>query len=312
MNADERAKWLEKRRKGIGGSDIAAICGMSPYKTALGVYLEKRGLLTHSAEPDFIHWGHVLEPVILAEYAASSGFDVRQPKTKPWFSTERDWQFCTPDGLVGAKKIELGVEAKTSRTAEYWGANGSDKIPWHYHIQCQWSMNVVPTSKNRWDCAVLIGGSDFRVMMIEGDPRLQCTLIDRAKRFWFDNVCEAKPPAPVNGDADNIARLWPRNTGFATLRATGETNKSGMRLAEIRAALRDLEAEKERIENGFKFVLGAENELRGDGWSVKFGDVNNTRFDLDAAIKAGAITAEAAERFKKNEPYRKLYFKSEK
>mgnify|MGYP003353102479 CR=1 FL=1 len=32
---------LEKRRLGIGGSDVAAICGLNPYKTALDVYFEK-------------------------------------------------------------------------------------------------------------------------------------------------------------------------------------------------------------------------------------------------------------------------------
>lgn len=35
-------QYLEERRKGIGGSDIAAILGLSPWKTAYQVYQEKR------------------------------------------------------------------------------------------------------------------------------------------------------------------------------------------------------------------------------------------------------------------------------
>jgi predicted phage-related endonuclease len=35
--------WLQYRRNGIGGSDLAAICGISKYKTLLNVYLEKLG-----------------------------------------------------------------------------------------------------------------------------------------------------------------------------------------------------------------------------------------------------------------------------
>ena len=31
------------RTKGIGGSDVAAICGVSPWKTPLQIYLEKIG-----------------------------------------------------------------------------------------------------------------------------------------------------------------------------------------------------------------------------------------------------------------------------
>ena len=35
-------QYLEERRKGIGGSDIAAVLGLSPWKTAYQVYQEKR------------------------------------------------------------------------------------------------------------------------------------------------------------------------------------------------------------------------------------------------------------------------------
>ena len=41
-NMDEET-WLEYRRKGIGGSDAAAVLGVSPYKTARDVYFEKLG-----------------------------------------------------------------------------------------------------------------------------------------------------------------------------------------------------------------------------------------------------------------------------
>ena len=36
-----REEFLLERKKGIGGSDVAAIIGVSPWKTALGVYLDK-------------------------------------------------------------------------------------------------------------------------------------------------------------------------------------------------------------------------------------------------------------------------------
>ena len=41
-NMDEET-WLDYRRKGIGGSDAAAVLGVSPYKTARDVYFEKLG-----------------------------------------------------------------------------------------------------------------------------------------------------------------------------------------------------------------------------------------------------------------------------
>ncbi|MDY0364217.1 MAG: YqaJ viral recombinase family protein, partial [Bacilli bacterium] len=39
----DNAKWIEERRRGLGGSDIGAILGLSPWKSAFQVYQEKRG-----------------------------------------------------------------------------------------------------------------------------------------------------------------------------------------------------------------------------------------------------------------------------
>ena len=39
-----REQWLEYRRLGIGGSDVAAITGISPFRTARDVYYDKLGI----------------------------------------------------------------------------------------------------------------------------------------------------------------------------------------------------------------------------------------------------------------------------
>jgi predicted phage-related endonuclease len=48
----------------IGGSDIAAILGLSPYKTPLDVYLEKRGLWEDGAAGEAARWGTIMEPIL--------------------------------------------------------------------------------------------------------------------------------------------------------------------------------------------------------------------------------------------------------
>lgn len=36
-----REEWLKLRRKGIGGSDAGAVCGVAPYANAMSVYRDK-------------------------------------------------------------------------------------------------------------------------------------------------------------------------------------------------------------------------------------------------------------------------------
>ena len=45
MTPEQRQAWLAERRTGIGGSDAAAACGLSKYKTRLELWLDKRGEL---------------------------------------------------------------------------------------------------------------------------------------------------------------------------------------------------------------------------------------------------------------------------
>lgn len=52
MNQIARDEFLHRRRAGIGGSDIAAILGLSKYKTAYDVWLDKRGEAPAEDESD--------------------------------------------------------------------------------------------------------------------------------------------------------------------------------------------------------------------------------------------------------------------
>ena len=58
-------EWLAYRRRGIGGSDVAAIFGISPFRTAHDLYDDKLNIA--SAADDAGNWvalemGHLLEP----------------------------------------------------------------------------------------------------------------------------------------------------------------------------------------------------------------------------------------------------------
>ena len=48
-----REEWLAYRRKGIGGSDAAAVLGISPFRTGVDLYYDKLG---QSVEDDEQNW----------------------------------------------------------------------------------------------------------------------------------------------------------------------------------------------------------------------------------------------------------------
>ena len=51
------ADWLKYRRRGIGGSDAAAVYGISRYKSPFELWLDKTGQLTEQEAGEPAYWG---------------------------------------------------------------------------------------------------------------------------------------------------------------------------------------------------------------------------------------------------------------
>ena len=74
-----RAEWLEERRKGIGGSDAAAVAGLNPWKSAAAVYLEKVGEVEpEELSSERIRVGHDLEDYVARRFCEATGKKVRR------------------------------------------------------------------------------------------------------------------------------------------------------------------------------------------------------------------------------------------
>ena len=76
----ERIEWLKARQTGIGGSDVAAILGLSKWKTPLDVYNDKIADTPSEESNPSIEWGNRLEPVIRQKYSDVTGLSVKCPE----------------------------------------------------------------------------------------------------------------------------------------------------------------------------------------------------------------------------------------
>lgn len=137
-------EWLEARkRQGIGGSDAAAVCDLSPWKSSSTLWLEKAGR-KKTAEIKgnaAIELGHTLEPAIRNLFAAKHPeFAVDYNPYDLLFQSERPWLFATLDGELTRKEdgAQGILEIKTSTLMrksdrEKW-SNGN--MPKYYIVQC--------------------------------------------------------------------------------------------------------------------------------------------------------------------------------
>lgn len=228
-----RDAWLAERRKGIGGSDVAAILGLSRWRTAVDVWLDKRGLSAEHLETEAMRFGTLLEPIVLDEFTRRTGYEVRRGLPIQT-SEEHPWMLASLDGLI---EDELAiVEAKTARTADGWGEDGSADIPVYYHTQVAHYMAV--TGAKIAYVPVLIGGQDFRIFAVDRDEGFIADLIEAEREFWEANVLAGIPPAPTT--AADALLLWARDNG-TSVEADDELAETVAKLKAVKAEIKVLE-----------------------------------------------------------------------
>ena len=76
-----REDWLEYRKKGIGGSDVAAIMGISPFATIRDLFYNKTGVQPVIQEEEESNWvakevGHRLEDLVAEIFSKKTGLEV--------------------------------------------------------------------------------------------------------------------------------------------------------------------------------------------------------------------------------------------
>lgn len=226
-----RIEWLKERQSGIGGSDVAAILGLSKWRTPLDVYNSKVGEVTDEEDNVSMEWGRRLEPIIRQAYADKTGRAVECPGHL-FRSAEHPFMIANVDGMCADRILEI----KTARTGADWGEEGTDEIPEYYLTQVQHYMTV--TGKELCDVAVLIGASDFRIYTVKNDPELAALLIKEEEKFW-ECVQNRTPPAPRS--LDEISKAFPVSRP-ETIEATDEVAKA---LDTLRAAREELAKAKE-------------------------------------------------------------------
>ena len=250
-----REQWLIERRNGIGGSDAAAICGLSKWTTRLDVYEDKLGL-REDAQNEAMEWGNLLEPVIRQKYAASrADVHMLQPYTIVRHPVN-NWMFATVDGLVGHDGI---LEVKTARTSDGWGEPGTDEVPDWYLPQIQHYLAVF--QRQFCDVAVLIGGQDYRVYTLYADKDMQESLIALEAEFW-DRIVRRDPPEPET--LEEAKRRWRKSVDKGV-----QASERAISAAHLLADAKSMAKRVEKDIEAFQAMLC--NELR-DSDTLMVGD----------------------------------------
>jgi len=190
-----KQEWLRERKNYLGGSDLGAIAGLNPYRTALDVYLDKTSDDIRCETSPAMRWGTLLEDTIAKEYAEVTGQTIEiEPNTI--YHPSMKFLGANIDRWVGDKEYVLECKTAGFTRGKEWGEVGTDQIPESYLIQCAFYASICDVPKV--DIAVLIAGQDFRIYTYNRNKDLEDKIIKIGVNFWHNHIEKRIPPKCIN------------------------------------------------------------------------------------------------------------------
>ena len=280
MNAPDRAQFLADRRLGVGGTDVAAILGLSPYRTPMSVWLEKTGRQEPTFDPaaeERMFWGSAMEDLVARRYAHLKGARIQRVNTPlvhaggilrgnidravvpegrqaRWIEAERR--------LRGADRI---LEVKTAgafaeRSAD-WGEPGSDQVPIHYWTQVQTYQGLAQVQEA--DLAVLFGGQRLAIYTITADAGIFAGIVEQCEEWWARHVIADTPPQPESEDEARM--LWRAHKPGAVKIVGPDVAEACAELGRIKAQISALEESEQARRDTITCAIGDAEEVQHMG-----------------------------------------------
>ncbi len=173
-------------------SKVAAVCGLSPWESRFSLWCRMAGLVPAEQDTPVLRRGRYLEPAIVAWWADQHPSFILRPGGT-WVHPEDHRFAASPDRIVWLDESRC-LEVKTSTADDQWGAEGTDQIPPHYFVQCQWQMEC--TGTRVCHVALLDAWLTFRQYVVEYDPQEAAGLRAEAAAFMDSLPWGATPQRP--------------------------------------------------------------------------------------------------------------------
>jgi putative phage-type endonuclease len=273
---------LVQRRNLLTASDVPAVLGLNPWRTALDVYLEKTGV----AEPREDTWrsrrGHAVEPIILDAIAEKRGVHIARVQ-RTFEHTTIPWLGATPDALANVphhQAITAVAEAKEVgvRVSHHWNDPETDeeRVPDYVLIQGQVQITVLRTHHPQVDRALYGAWLPYedapRVVDVAHDPELEAAIVEGCEKFRRDHLLPRKPPAGATpGQQIALAKaLFPKPVRPVLMPSDVEVELLAQQYIAARDAKKSAEETLEELKARFIDRIKDTEGFDGQGWRAKW------------------------------------------
>jgi putative phage-type endonuclease len=299
----------------LGGSDAAAVMGLSPWKTPVELWLEKTGqAVQEPIDPvrlRILERGKKLEPVVLEmvmDKLRERGHQVDLiARNQRYQDPEHAFMSCEIDFEMVLDGETINGDCKTVHgfARKKWGDEDTEEVPIEYAAQFMHGLMI--TGRKRCLVAALIGLDDVGIYWVNRDDETIAAMRDKELLFWNQHVLQRVAPDPLM--FDDIKLLYPSDNGQA-VQATEEIELKVLQLAGVRAKLKVLEEREESLKFDIAEFISPHAILTSHG-----SEIASWKGQQDTRLDQKALQAEMPdvfEKFKRTKTIRVLRLKKGK
>jgi putative phage-type endonuclease len=212
VKVEDEAHWHELRAQNIGGSEVAALFGESPYITRFNLWHQKSGKV---ARPEFgnerMRWGTLLEPMIAQGIAEEQGWKIQKVRryllhpTVKGMGASLDYEILNhPDGpgCLEIKNVDRSVFYSSFQVNE----DKSIEAPLHIELQLQHQLAV--TGRTWGAIGMLVGGNESHVIIRKRHETTIRMLEEAVAEFWETIQLGQVPEISDSADLATAAKLF--------------------------------------------------------------------------------------------------------
>lgn len=316
-------EWLHYRVYGIGGSEVAALYGISPYATAFDVFKSK---VDDNGEPRYLgpapergprvraelqtdnpilEWGHRLEQAVAVKTADEIGL-VARPAGGLWQHLDHPVAIVTPDRIATRRRSRKPValiECKTSGESDDWEDGGA---PIQYQFQAQWQLGITGIETCYLGCLVLGHERKFYVSEIKFDSEQFDEMVSVSEKFWNEHVLTGEPPMHdlIHPRTEDLLKEMHPKVVFEAVALPEDAVEWIERYHQAKAQVKRAEEKLTEAANWIKVQLGdAGAGYLGDQKVISYPEVHTTRI---SAKKLRTEFPEIAEECSETSSHRRL------
>lgn len=259
-------EWLAQRKKGLGGTDTAAILGESKWSSPYKVYKTKVEDFDDFKSNLSMRRGQYLEPLVAEVFAQRTNCMVYANGKRIHRMPDLDFMYGTPDYFYETPNGEVGVlEIKTA------AGRGLEKfyngIPQMYITQAhKYWMIMEQIAQKHIYCSIAVMLDD--VVTIEEqvkDANRRNLILETDWEFWHNHILPKIPPEPKDLDdiklkyadakSQSVINLKDDEEGQHFLRLINERKILEQQLKQHYKLAEPYEAQKKEIETELRRFL---------------------------------------------------------